>query len=75
MVRCLRVARTTAAKARTQTVNAMRGLVVTAPAELREQLRGLPAGRLARTAARRHPGPILTTTAATKLTLRQLGQR
>ena len=43
MVRCLRVARTTAAKARTQTANALRALVVTAPAELREQLRDLPA--------------------------------
>jgi transposase len=75
MVRCLRVARTTAAKARTQTVNAMRALVVTAPAELREQLRELPAGRLARTAARLRPGPVLTTEAATKLALRLLGQR
>jgi transposase len=75
MVRCLRVARTTAAKARTQTANAMRALVVTAPAELRQQLRELPAGRLARTAARLRPGPILTTAAATKLALRQLGQR
>ena len=56
MVRCLRVARASAAKARTQTVNAMRALVVTAPAELREQLRELPTGRLASTAARLRPG-------------------
>jgi transposase len=75
MVRCLRVARATAAKARSQTVNAMRALVVTAPAELREQLRELPVGRLASTAARLRPGPILTTEAATKLALRLLGQR
>ena len=75
MVRCLRVARASAAKARIQTVNAMRALVVTAPAELREQLRGLPVGRLARTAARLRPGPVLTTEAATKLALGQLGQR
>jgi transposase len=75
MVRCLRVARATAVKARTQAANAMRALVVTAPAELREQLRGLPIGRLASTAARLRPGPILTTAAATKLALRQLGQR
>jgi Transposase len=47
MVRCLRVARASAAKARTQTVNALRALVVTAPAELRERLRDLPAARLA----------------------------
>jgi transposase len=75
MVRCLRVARTTAAKARTQTANALRALVVTAPAELREPLRDLPIGRLASTTARLRPGPILTTAAATKLALRQLGQR
>jgi transposase len=75
MVRCLRVARATAVKARTQAANALRALVVTAPAELREQLRGLPIGRLASTAARLRPGPVLTVTAATKLALRQLGQR
>ena len=75
MVRCLRVARASAAKARTQAANALRALVVTAPAELRELLRELPAGRLASTAARLRPGPIVTTAAATKLALRQLGQR
>ena len=75
MVRCLRVARATAVKARTQAANALRALVVTAPAELRQQLRELSAKRLASTAARLRPGPILTTTAATKLALRLLGQR
>jgi transposase len=75
MVRCLRVARATAVKARTQAANALRALVVTAPAELREQLRGLPTGRLVGTVARLRPGPILTTGAATKLALRVLGQR
>jgi transposase len=39
MVRCLRVARATAVKARSQAVNALRALVVTAAPELREQLR------------------------------------
>jgi transposase len=75
MRRCLRVARASAAKARTQTVNAMRALVVTAPAELREQLRELPVGRLARTAARLRPGSILTTEAATKLARAYLARR
>ena len=75
MVRCLRVARATAIEARTQAANALRALLVTAPAELREQLRALPTGRLADTAARLRPGPILTTTAATKLALRLLGER
>ena len=73
-MRCLRVARATTAKARTQAANALRALVVTAPAELREQLRELPAKRLASTAARLRPGPILTVT-ATKLALRLLGER
>ena len=75
MVRCLRVARATAIKARTQAANALRALLVTAPAELREQLRGLSAAQLAITAAQLRPGPIVTTTAATKLALRQVGQR
>jgi transposase len=49
--------------------------VVTAAPELREQLRALPATKLAGTAAQLEPGPILTTTAATKLALRLLGER
>jgi transposase len=75
MVRCLRVARATAMKARTQAANALRALVVTAPAELREQLRDLDAGKLAVTAARLRPGAIVTPTAATKLALRTLAER
>jgi transposase len=49
--------------------------VVTAPPELREQLRELPASRLASTAARLQPGPVLSTMAATKLALGVLGER
>jgi transposase len=75
MVRCLRVARATAVKARSQAANALRALLVTAPVELREPLRDLPADKLARTAARLQPGPIVSTTTATKLALRLLGQR
>ena len=74
-MRCLREARTTAAKARTQAANALRALVVTAPAELGEPLRGRSATQLAGTAARLRPGPIATTTAATKLALRLLAER
>jgi transposase len=43
MIRVLRVARPTAIRARTQASNALKALVVTAPAELREQLRDRPA--------------------------------
>jgi hypothetical protein len=53
----------------------LRALVVTAAPELREQLRELPATKLAATAAQLEPGPILTTTAATKLALCLLGER
>ena len=41
MVRVLRVARATAMKARTQAINALRALIVTAPIELRAELRSL----------------------------------
>jgi transposase len=75
MVRCLRVARATAMKARTQAANALRALLVTAPAELREQLRDLDPGKLAATAARLRPGAIVTPTAATKLALRTVAER
>jgi transposase len=75
MIRALRVARASGVKARSQAANALRALLVTAPADLREQLRGLPADRLAQAAARLRPGPIVTTTAATKLALRLLGER
>ncbi|MEO5839494.1 MAG: IS110 family transposase [Acidimicrobiales bacterium] len=42
MIRVLRVARRTAMRARTQAINALRALIVTAPDELRQQLRALP---------------------------------
>jgi hypothetical protein len=45
--RTLRVTRRGAVKARTQAINQLRALLITGPAELREQLRGLPKpGRL-----------------------------
>jgi transposase len=75
MLRALRVARQTAVKARTQAINALKGLLVTAPAELREQLGGLPTGRLVGAAAELEVGTLTTPTAATKLALRGLAQR
>jgi transposase len=75
MVRGRPVARTTAVKARSQAVTALRALVVTAPPELGEQLGELPASRLAGRAARLVSGPVLTTMAATKLALGLLGER
>ena len=56
MIRSLRVARATAIRARTQAINALKALVVTAPAELREQLRDLPTATLVAAAAALVPG-------------------
>jgi transposase len=75
MIRSLRVARQTAIKARTQAINALKALLVTAPAELREQLRGRSAAMLVRQAAALEPGPLDTPTAAAKLALRCLACR
>ena len=75
MLRALRAARQTAVKARTQAINALKGLLVTAPAELREQLGGLPTGGLVGAAAELEVGTLTTPTAATKLALRGLAQR
>jgi transposase len=74
-IRSLRVARATAMKARTQAINALKGLLVTAPAELREQLRGLSAMRLVQTAAALELGQVTSPVAAATLGLRSLGRR
>ena len=77
MLRVLRVARQTALKARTQATNALRALLVTAPPELREQLRGLSKTRLPKAAAALDPGPgrLASPRTATMLAMRTLGQR
>jgi transposase len=75
MLRCLRVARSTAIKARTQAGNAITSLLVTAPTGLREQLRGLSTAKLVRTAAAFPPGRPATPTAAAMLALRTLAVR
>jgi transposase len=75
MIRLLRVARATAMKARTQAINALKALLVTAPAELREQLRGLSAVQLVQTAAALAPGSVTTPVAAARLGLRTLARR
>ena len=75
MVRALRMARSSAVKARTQAINGLKALVVTAPAELREQLRDLSTTELVRTCSRLRPGDVATPLAATKLALRSLARR
>lgn len=75
MIRVLRVARASAMKARTQALNALKSLVVTAPVELRDQLRSLSTTDLVATAARLRSGREATTTAANKTALRALAGR
>ena len=75
MLRALRVARQTAVKARTQAINAIKGLLVTAPDELREQLEGLTTTKLIRQAAALDPGTLTTPTAAATLALAGLARR
>ncbi len=75
MIRALRTARSSAIKSRTQAINALKALVVSAPEELREQLRSLPAIKLVRTCSRLRPGDIVNPTAATKLAMRSLAGR
>ncbi|MCU7826021.1 IS110 family transposase [Kitasatospora sp. DSM 101779] len=75
-VRVLRVARRSAVKARTQAMNQIRGLLVSAPALLREQVAGLHRAELIRTLARLRPGDDLSgPLAATRASLRRLARR
>jgi transposase len=75
MIRTLRVVRRSALKARNQTGNQLHALVLTAPDELRAQLRDLNLAQLAVRANRFRPGPICTPIAATKLALSELAAR
>jgi transposase len=75
MIRALRVARRSAIKARTQAANQLDSLVITAPEELRVQLRGLATARRVEVAAAFRPGSLTTPVAATKLALRELARR
>lgn len=76
----LRVARKTAVKARIQALNSMKALIVTAPDELRERLRGLTKDTLPDKCASLRPkgtGPAAAAAAAAaaKVALRSLARR
>jgi transposase len=75
MTRALRVARQTAVKARTQAINAIKALLVTAPVELRERLDSLPTTRLVRQAATLDPCQVSTPTGAYMAAVRSLAVR
>lgn len=75
-IRMLHVARRSAVKARTQAINQIKGLMITAPAVLREQLAPLGTAALIATLARLRPGPDLSDPlAAAKKALRALARR
>ena len=75
MIRMLKSTKNSAVKARTQTVNQMKALVVTAPAELREKLDGLGTSALVKRCGSFRPGLLDSPTAAAKYTLRSLACR
>jgi transposase len=76
MVRTLHVVRRSALKARTQAANQLRALLLTAPEELRAQLRGLSTAKLVATAACFRPGCFPDDVrSATKLAMRTVARR
>lgn len=76
MIRHLKVARDTAVKARTQAMLTLKAIVVAAPVALRERLDVLT-GKMAliRHLVALRPGPISSTTASAKASLRALARR
>ena len=76
MIRHLKVTRDTAVKARSQAMLALKAIIVSAPAALREQLDCL-AGKMAllRHLAALRPGPLTSTTASAKTSLRAIARR
>lgn len=74
-IRALRVVRRSAVQNRTQAINQLRNLLLTAPAELRDRLRPKPIREVITTAGRFRPGPLTDPTAATKFALRELATR
>jgi transposase len=75
VIRMLKLTRDSAVKARTQTINQLKAVLVTAPAELRESLHGLgPVALLERCTGLR-PGQPTTPLSAAKYALRMLARR
>jgi transposase len=74
-IRLLGVARQSSIKARTQSMNQLRSLVSTAPAELRERLRALSITQLVKTCAALRPATDHTVDTMTKVALRTLARR
>jgi transposase len=76
MIRVLRAARRSAVKARAQAAKQLKGMLITAPEDLRDELRGLSTARLVRRAAGFRPGALPGDVAsATKFALRSIARR
>jgi len=69
------LARRSAIKARTQAINQLHALVVTAPHQVRSQLEGLPAKARVKTCVGFRPGTADTTIRYAKAALRSLARR
>jgi transposase len=75
MIRVLRVARRGALKARVAAAEQLHGVLYSAPEELRQPLLGLKTKALVSACAAMRPGPLTSTSAATKTTLRTVARR
>ena len=76
MIRHLKVARDTAVKGRTQAMQTLKAIIVSSPAALREQLDRLTGKMtLLRHLAALRPGPLTSTTASAKISLRAIARR
>ncbi len=75
MIRQIKIARDTARKARTAAIVTLKALIVTSPADLREQLDGLTDKVLMNQCAGFRPGAVTTPTASAKHSLRALARR
>jgi transposase len=76
MIRHLKVARDTAVKGRTQAMLTLKAIIVSAPAALREQLDRITGKMtLIRRLAALRPGPIASTAASAKASLRAIARR
>lgn len=75
MIRMLKIARDSALKARTQAINQLKALVVTAPEDLRQAFTCLSVNRLILRCMGFRPGDVRTPAAAAKLALRSIARR
>lgn len=75
MIRLIKIARDTARKAKTSAIVTLKAVIVTAPAELREQFAGLSDKVLVDRCASLRPGAVTSPTASAKHTLRALAKR